>query len=416
MINTIPENLFITDTTFDKYFIRLFYKDYVLSKEYYPYQFDGWSDKKYYGIVDNNSNIIYPKQSYLKLYTNNLGTQQKNLIFVVDAFKDLKKYYEDIQKINKVNSSSIYSKLNVVESTADVPSIYLKFLESLYVIFKNNFLLYDVRNEIKNIDNFIPYFISFVKYVTKVVTLNRSKFIGSSRMPQSINGLRISFDKPNTNADLKQLTNLYINNSEFDRFIETVAKFGFYVDKNAPWDIVADLESPVMKKYAKNYNLNSTEQILDTCYHKAYTADLDTLNNILLSFWNSYVAEQGVSTQVRSIQNCASAFSEVSALNQLTIDNFTKYYNTNWQLRLYFFTRILEEKINITQNKFEILYGECITINKMYDTNKALEYINKKLSELVSREKKTAGLTTEEEVIKVISQQVRKLPQEGLIF
>lgn len=415
--NTIPDYLFQTETTFDKYFMRVFFNEYVLPKEYYPYQFDGWNDKKKYGIVDNKNNIIYPKQSYLKTYTNNLGAQHKNLLFVADAFREFKKYNEDLLKKNKISNTSVFFRMNVQESTADVPNLYFKFLESLYIIFKNNFLLYDVKNEIKNIDSFIPYFITFIKYVTKIVPINRSKFIGSQRMPASINGLRISVDNPGDNLDIRLIANKYIANPQFDLFIENAGRFGFYVDKNVPWTIVADLESPAMKKYSQIYNLHTTDQILDTCYHKAYLVDMESLINVLLIFWNNYVKSTGVSTNARTVGSCSKIFIESNKLNQLTVENFERSYDKNWQLRFYFYTRILEEKLDLSQAKFEIFFSECISINKIYGLEKSLEYINNKLLELKSRAIRSIEmLTTEEEVVKVISQQSARLPAEGLIF
>ena len=107
-------------------------------------------------------------------------------------------------------------------------------------------------------------------------------------MPSSINGLTISFDNTKPTADYKRKANEYIANPEFDHFLASAAKFGFFVDKNFPYSIVADLESPIMRSYAKKRGYFSLNEIFDKCYFKAYTADLESLKNVVLMFWNSY--------------------------------------------------------------------------------------------------------------------------------
>lgn len=418
MINQIiPQNLFSNNTTSDTYFLKLFYKNYVLQKEYYPYQFDGLEDKKHYGRFDNSGNIIYPKESYLKPYTNNLGVTHKNLPFVVDAFKDFKIYQNELLKTNRSNNNSIYVRMNVLQSTDNVPDLYLKHLNNLYTVFSNDLLNPVLSNNIESIKQFSFYFIKFLTIITKAVATNRSAFINTRLVPESINGLRISLDNPPANADIKLLAQKYIGDTEFDRFIDSAAKFGFFVDRNSPWTLVCDLESPVTRKYAENYNLFSTDQILETCYHKAYTADLESLRNVMLSFWNSFAAKQSSVTKSLEIPNCKNAFTEHTILNQLDIRTFEKHFDVNWQIRLYLFSRILEEKLKITQNKFELLYLDALNINNLHNTEKALEYVNIKMRELSLKNKvSTNNLTTPDAVVKLLSGQIADLPTEGINF
>ncbi len=418
MLNKIiPDNIFVTNTTFDTYFLRKFYDEYVLDKDYYPYQFDGWSDKKYYGVLDNQKNVIYPKDSYLKIYSNSNNTQHKNLAFVTDAFTDLKSYTGNLIRRDKAASNSIYSKLNVSVSTENIADKYLVYINDLFTVFKQSYLDDSNVGEIKNIQDFCSHFIKFLKVITKVSPINRSAFIKSRLISGNINGLRISLANPSPILGLRERANTYIGDPEFDLFLESAGKFGFFVDKNNPWTIVSDLESPVTKKYASNYGLTNTQQIFDTCYHKAYKADLDSLKNVVLSFWNTFAGNKGFSSNTTNIPDCKNLFVEISQINQLEMPAFEKYFNMDWQLRLYLFSRILEEKIDITQNKFETLYNESININNFYDTEESLRFINKKVQELLDQKlSKQETLTSIDAVIKILSTQAKYLPFEGINF
>ena len=69
-------------------------------------------------------------------------------------------------------------------------------------------------------------------------------------------------------------------------------------------------------------------------------------------------------------------------LNEISMEVFESMYNINWQLRLYLYTRLLEDTVQITQNKFENLYNESIKINKFSDSVNSLKFINQKKSEV----------------------------------
>lgn len=382
---SIPSEFFKTTNSFDRYHLGIFYRDFVLQKQYYPYQFDGWNDKKKYGILDNSGDVVYPKNSALKEYSTNFNNIHKNLFFVVDAFNELKKFQQNLSKTNKSLSNTIYSQLNVYGSTDDVPTLYLNYINKIYTIFQNS-VMGDI-NIIKNINNihsFIKYFTKFISIITKNIVINRSSFINSGLVPNSISGLRISVEQPSKIFDYRIAANIYIDNPEFTRFLDTASKFGFYVDKNVPWVLVADLESPTMKKYIEPYGIRTTDEIFDNFYFKAYTADLESLKNVVLSFWNGYSSIIADNEKTEIIKNCGSLFTEVNNLNQLNIETFEQYFNINWQLRLYCYTRILEERIKVTQNKFEIIHKESCLINKLYGTEKSLFYINSKINEFKS--------------------------------
>lgn len=380
--NIIPQEFFTTDSTFDNYHLGMFYRDYVLQKQYNPYQFDGWNDKKNYGLLDNSGFVVYPKYSSLKEYLNDNGVTQKNLFFVSDAFAELKKFQQNLFKNNKLSSNNIFLKLNAYHSTEDAPSLYLDYVNKIYSVFKNTIIKdLSITKNVNNIHSFMGYFIKFINAVTKNTIFNRSAFIKSGLVPTSINGLRISIDQQEPIIDYRVSANLYMSNPYFSQFLETSAKFGFYVDKNVPWVLVADLESPTMQKYMEPYGVKTTNQIFDNFYFKAYTADLESLKNVILSFWNGYASIVVDNQKTELIESCNSMFAETNTLRQIDIATFEKYFDINWQLRLYLYIRILEEKFNITQNKFEYLHKESCTINKVYGTEKSLFYINTKLQE-----------------------------------
>lgn len=407
-----PTSAFSDYKNINAYESGQYYKKYVLEKQYYPYQYDGWVSRKYYGVKDQDNNIIYPRQTTLVEYYNNSGNSHKNIDFVVDAYKDFKKYQEDLLRQNKINNVSIFTKLNVGRSTDSLPDLYLKDIGRLYDIFVNTFLNDQDKRQIVDIFSFMKYIIKYISLIAPATAFNRSTFITSKFVPPTINGLTISFENIAYDMDYAKKANLYISDPHFDHFIVTAAKFGFFVDRNFPYNIVADLESAIMKEYARSRGYISLEDIFNKCYFKAYKADLDSLKNVVLGYWNSYC----FSTKSQII-NANNLTTHKVYYNQLNMETFEQLFNINWQIRLYLYTRILEDRVHITQNKFESLYNESTKINKFFDTENALLFINQKVEQLKTvRDQQPTYLTSEDLRISMLTQTIDPLPVEGLTF
>ena len=167
-----------------------------------------------------------------------------------------------------------------------------------------------------------------------------------------------------------------------------------------------------MKSYAYNRGYSTTDEIFQNCYFKAYLADIESLKNVALIFWNSYA-----SSNQKQIIDGKLSDTHVVYFNELTMEMFEKHFNINWQIRLYLYTRILEENIKITQNKFEILYTEAVKINKFSDLDNSVRYINQKIQELSPVQQETSyHLTTPDAIIKMLSGELPPLPVEGINF
>ena len=336
-----------------------FYEDFVLQKEYYSYQFDGWKDKKFYGLVDKNGRSIYPKRSVMVPIISDVTSNSKNINFVVDAFTDLKKYHLGLQNTNKLEKNA---------------SIYYN-----------------------------PF--------------TRSNFIKNKICSPNISGLNIDFSNSLNYSNLTLKADTFLSDTNFDVFYDSAKRFGFYIDRNVPWRIVADLESPIMKEYYRRYGINSSDELINNFYHLAEYSDLEVMKNVIVSLWNTYASENPTNVELKQQQNCSSLFVEISSLNQIDVETFDKYYNISWILRLYIFIRIKEEKVKLTQTQFDILHAESLKINTYVDEKNAIDYISRKLKELILLNgQKTEQLTTQDSFVKMVSSNLSLMPSEGINF
>lgn len=403
---------------FSKYNSNRLYEENVLNEQFYPYIFDGWRAGKTYGLVDNNGYALIPKQNSLRTYTNDNGIFQQNLAFVVPAFNDLKKYYLSLSFSNKFDkNASLYLGINPTSTTQAVDDSYVPHVRKLYDIFYSTSLSEDQREKVDNIDKFMKEFINFLVVSSPKIPLTRSSYIESRWSPLAINGLTLTIAQTGDVSNAQAKLDTYINDPNFNTFLDAAKRYGFMVDKHAPWRIVADIGSPVMADYYKRYGLKNANDVLNKFYHKAHESDIETLKNVLLSFWNSFVSTDLLSLNPNEADRCDSLFTAFSTRSKMQMANFTQAYNDQWFLRFYIYVKILEMGLPVNQTKFEAMYIESLKLYKYVDLNAATDYITKQLVMLrAAKPQASTHLTDLQELITLLSQQREKLPKSGIIF
>ena len=89
----------------------------------------------------------------------------------------------------------------------------------------------------------------------------------SNKCKLSVSGLTIELAEAPYNIDSEK--SQFFNSFEYGCFAELITEMGFYIDKNVPWRIIANLQSPVMRSRILEYAPNTTpEKILNRIYRK----------------------------------------------------------------------------------------------------------------------------------------------------
>ena len=82
----------------------------------------------------------------------------------------------------------------------------------------------------------------------------------------------------------------YIKNPNFGVYVQAANAFGFMIDLNAPWRLVANMNSPNMKKYMKKYYIEDHKQLFNDFYHKSYAKDVDMLKFYVSNMYKTYIS------------------------------------------------------------------------------------------------------------------------------
>jgi hypothetical protein len=214
-----------------------------------------FAEKSLYGRVNRHFVPIKPRARRLVTIpqmTAPLSESSRPLIvfnFVLRAFEEMQQEFARCSAESRIDPADKYlSNLKVYKATSLIENTYGNYIntysESLAPFLKQSGL------KIKNFQTFQR---TLFKRLEKSATshpFTQPGYVKSRHCSIMNTGLAIEIADLNYDDDaIKREKFFKSNNWEF--YINTCNKFGFMVDMDVPWRIIADLDSKAMKKYSQ---------------------------------------------------------------------------------------------------------------------------------------------------------------------
>jgi hypothetical protein len=225
-----------------------------------PDPMDSWYDKLYFGRVDRIQNgIILRKGDHL---LKEIPSSKGNIFalnFVADAFEGLKRYMRAWGDAGQIATTSLYYDLTPVSALQN-PYRNLDGLRRAWSGALAGRIVGNPKRSRKTLD--------FKSYVNELLSFMKA---GTNRLPLTVTGYMVSnFSNPMNSGLSIQLAledygrdapkfNKYMRDPNFRFFVKAARKFGFYVDRNAPWRIIADPFSTPMLQRMASYVLEGSQ-------------------------------------------------------------------------------------------------------------------------------------------------------------
>jgi|7_EtaG_2_1085326.scaffolds.fasta_scaffold01095_6 hypothetical protein len=237
--------------------------DTIFKPDLIPNYIETWGTDAAYGKINTLGNAVSLDAAYVKplRYTRE-GTSLYALAFVADAWRD---FVERVQ--NEVSSDRMYRNSPWADMVAHrawvgVDDKYNEYMRNqVYDSFRKIYVgEVPLRNKrILNLNSFLEV---FSEYMSEVISdagpLTRSGFIESSYTTPLISGLVIEIASDPYDDDLNKIQKYLDGN--FIYVAHLAAQYGFLIDRNIPFRLVADLGSPAMKEYMKGVDIVGFEQ------------------------------------------------------------------------------------------------------------------------------------------------------------
>jgi hypothetical protein len=222
-------------------------------------------------------------------------------------------------------------------------------------------------------------------------------YVKSTFCPISVSGLAIEIaDLPYENDEEKIVSFKHSKNWQF--YLNACRTYGFMVDANVPWRLIADIGSAQMIEYAKKYELYSTDEILNGLYTKVAPLYFEQFR---MGLYDLYNAVKRPTYKQHICTDGTTRIEKIPPVNY-TLASFNASFGEEFFLNLYFTIRFMEEESQFDSTQKLLLVDDCIELgrrnisfainvferilNKTFDYNGSLEYITNKRKELESND------------------------------
>ena len=220
-----------------------------------------WGKDRFYGKINTRGNAIVPNGIFLKplKYTN--GQQDYYAMnFVADAWRDLAERLRSLAASNVIYQDSVWAA-PVIERAYVSPSlVYDDYMKStIFSTVTTFFLPQAPRNKkVRDFDSFLEQMGDFLHNVIQQEgVLTRSGAIESLYTPPYTTGLVIEI--ASSEYDNDRIKAQKFGDLNFGLVANIAAQYGFSIDRNIPWRLVADISSKAMQEYMTGVPISGIE-------------------------------------------------------------------------------------------------------------------------------------------------------------
>jgi hypothetical protein len=331
---------------------------------------DFWYKKPLYGRVDllGNPVFVLPRSG---LGYFNEGQNMFAVDFVVDAFQDMVRFY---------NHQA--AKERILPITGDVTDLvpkrawesmfdyYDRHSEQMRDYFINTYLAPN-SDAISGLDDILKKFNIFVDNHAGDFPLTLTGFTASPLCPGRVSGLSIELLEADHGDD--EIKNTIVESENFNSLVNIANKFGFMINKNAPWTLVANLNSPQLKEYMKLYGLTEPNNYFSDYCYPTYLADREYLRSFIYDIYFTFMTNFPIRQKTKI---CETIKKKSSIRKVLTKDELNSKISELNLLDIYLQIRLKEIGAKVTKDKIRDLKKK-VNLLKNYKTTAYLYfYVN----------------------------------------
>jgi len=323
-----------------------------------------FTDRVYYGRIDKNYNSIYPKEESLKGLDNSYDVSSAPVVmnFVSDAFTAFTRKIDQAKLMGKVTEDSFMFNLKVHKAYENPQQVYVTFVNE-YI---NEFNKTIDRDKIQKFEDWVHELLKWNSNNGSNFPMTFSGFQKSKRSNIFTSGLAISLSSDSIGDDSTK--EKYLNDKQYGFYLNAAKQYGFNIHQNAPWILIADLNSPALLLYLEKYNLSSESLIFSENFLLCFERDLQLLINILNYNWRLFIDNNEKLTIIDTTCNN-------TKINNIYINNNINN-NIIYNIINYINIRNTEEYSRYSKPELDRIKEKAIIFQKKLDISKSIGYIN----------------------------------------
>lgn len=339
---------------------------------------DFWTQEDcLYGRIDRKGRAVQvDRQSMVEIEE---GVEVIN--FVGAAYKQMKKEFEIAALKDKFpRAAPPFTDFKAkVGYTAP-----LKQYFSIFPLIQSKLIRDSALNpDISSLKDFVPVFVNAMKDLGTSFPISFSSYIVGPISFILQSGLSFEIAIAKHDSDEEKVRS-FIMNPAFGYYKNVALKYGFFIDMNAPWRLVANLSSPPMRKFMGAFMGKGAgpSRYFEAMTAPAYLGDISTLQNLALSSYNQLVqARPHVKKRIiKKGSICTTTIHRPPAGKKDLMNDFPDLY---W-LKFYIELKNNEKGASFTEARLNHIFNNSKNLVKSLDTGQALRYINRNFDDLRS--------------------------------
>jgi hypothetical protein len=356
-----------------------------------PKPLDIWYEKPNWGKIDTAGRLVFPDPDILRtISTDGLGA----INFVADAYSDFKNFVLDARGRLRTSMTSFVDIQTPTKAHDNVVLAYQQYFENvLDQSFINVFLSDEDKYKISSFLDFAKEYILFTE-VNPEIPHTLAGYLLSPRTDYRCSGLIIEFSDDRYDKDADKWVN-YLSNDFFYDYVKLAASFGFYVRKNVPSAIAANLNSNRLKNYMVQYGVTNTAQFFAKYYLQAEYISYVSFKRYMFFSYASFISHRP-RVEIIKYQNCIkkklsdSSFktkreiilrpADISYFDP-TYSKFTSIYSDYTFMKLYIKIRLIEENVKLKKSQYNRLIDKLVFEYKKTDLFGAMLYFSNFLAD-----------------------------------
>tara|TARA_A200000159_G_scaffold157781_1_gene174309 strand:+ start:4821 stop:6110 length:1290 start_codon:yes stop_codon:yes gene_type:complete len=341
-----------------------------------------------YGRVNTSGSSILLAEDNLKQILSPSGDTLFVLDFVADAWQDLVTHHAKAMRLNAIETNNtVYKKMNPEKTWQSVHPLYTEHMQNLYGVFTGQHLSSPMNQEIVDFEAFLSHFMSYCGKVAKNIPVTRTSFITSRYASPLSSGLMIELVKGKHDDDYAKYIG-FIRDVNFDFFTTACRKFGFLVDKNAPWRIIADVNSSYMrdKMKARGAKVSNTKDVFDFYYLDSMNYEIENIKGFLFQMYELFISQQPDVTKLTTTFRGKDSKTSIcyTERRRITRQEFDAKYTDAFWLRVVMYLRAVEVKAPQDQAEFDKCVRHAEKELHWKGLASAIEYVKNKYTHNLS--------------------------------
>tara|TARA_R110001583_G_scaffold8506_10_gene40618 strand:+ start:3388 stop:4623 length:1236 start_codon:yes stop_codon:yes gene_type:complete len=353
---------------------RSLYKNDLFLPHHQDNLIDFWYGNQNYGKLNSDNECVFLLENRLKQI--NADKTIFVLNFVADAYHDMIKELQ--LKFLSFDIPTKNTFLAAIKPTSGWSSVHHHHhiaMKALYKQLARTFFNKQGHGQhVLDFNSFMDKFMQYYARTGQIAPMTKTGFIKTKKALPNQSGLIISLADEDCSNDIVKFFK-YINDDAFDTYYNIAKKYGFYLDKNAPWRLVANIHSNRMKKYMRRYHFRP-KNLYEQCYMKASDMDIQTLQIYIVQFYNSY-AKEFPTSRVKTVTNDGIKYAQARR-TEINLDHILEKYDSGYWLSLYAKMRNIEQGYILNDSQLNDLVKIAIEMEKQFDITGATSYINTK--------------------------------------